>query len=587
MSNNKPLRTTSLVTTISVGLTFVAVVGFYIHKNEKYCTEEMGILSCLTADTSEETSSKRILEDGSEYEGEWLNDKPHGYGVMRYADGNQYFGNFMDGKRSGSGKMLWENGSRYEGTWLLDQPEGKGTFWYPNGAVYTGDFKAGIKHGVGNYVYADGTEYSGTWNTGVPRGEGTMLFPDGAVYQGQFSNGQPHGSGSYTFTNGDKYNGQWNNGQMSGKGTMHYVDGASYTGQFHNGFREGQGSLKTASGITYTGPFINNLQHGTGICVIDGKSTACTYKNGERVRQPVKQNVAIQKTKLNATPKTKAKISKPTPTKPAMVVTTKSSKPTLSKSSAKQATEPKASVSKKPKVKPASTITVAKPDIGLETIELAKAIIPVSTAALASNNKETAKAALPEISLHDKSEAFKNTLEKELSHFDQKYSIADLPNKSPEILFAHNFEELDLMAIPEHAWWEKKYSLFRDTLRIISIHGPVQIVMDISNYKGPGTYKLEDGHAAVVVNKKVNYQSMEGKPGTITIKEDDEEWITGEFQFTSFETESDSAKESRTIRSGVFRLANKPARAFIRCTGADLMPKLINKFLPQKVCQST
>ncbi len=46
-----------------------------------------------------------VLIDGSIYEGDWKNDKPHGNGVHKLGDGSIYEGEFMQGSKSGKGKF--------------------------------------------------------------------------------------------------------------------------------------------------------------------------------------------------------------------------------------------------------------------------------------------------------------------------------------------------------------------------------------------------------------------------------------------------------------------------------------------------
>ena len=52
--------------------------------------------------------------DGSEYKGEWSGEgQREGYGVMKFADGSQYFGMFKAGLCHGLGVMIFSDGSRY------------------------------------------------------------------------------------------------------------------------------------------------------------------------------------------------------------------------------------------------------------------------------------------------------------------------------------------------------------------------------------------------------------------------------------------------------------------------------------------
>ena len=44
-----------------------------------------------------------MYSDGSEYNGEWLNDDKNGAGVFIYSNGEKYLGEFREGEKSGRG----------------------------------------------------------------------------------------------------------------------------------------------------------------------------------------------------------------------------------------------------------------------------------------------------------------------------------------------------------------------------------------------------------------------------------------------------------------------------------------------------
>lgn len=91
------------------------------------------------------------------YEGEWSNGKPNGYGKLTYDDfeDNMYYsisignvkykalyyeGNFLDGWRYGTGKVVYEGGWEEEGTyygaWTTGKKVFEGTFWHKDGTHY-------------------------------------------------------------------------------------------------------------------------------------------------------------------------------------------------------------------------------------------------------------------------------------------------------------------------------------------------------------------------------------------------------------------------------------------------------------------
>ena len=73
-------------------------------------------------------------------EGEWLDDKPHGYGVYTHIDGTKYEVYWKEDKQDGKGKESWSDGSSYEGDYKQGKKSGKGIFKYADGSSYEDDF---------------------------------------------------------------------------------------------------------------------------------------------------------------------------------------------------------------------------------------------------------------------------------------------------------------------------------------------------------------------------------------------------------------------------------------------------------------
>lgn len=102
-----------------------------------------------------------------QYEGEWLDDKPHGRGHQSWSDGRYYEGQFHHGKFSGLGKMVWQNPGGlmvYEGEYADDQKHGVGEFRWPDGRVYNGEWRRGRRHGRGAYTTVQGEQRIGYWS---------------------------------------------------------------------------------------------------------------------------------------------------------------------------------------------------------------------------------------------------------------------------------------------------------------------------------------------------------------------------------------------------------------------------------------
>ena len=74
-----------------------------------------------------------------------------------------YLGIMFEGKRHGRGVMKYANGRQYEGQWEKDLRNGKGFERYPNGNSYYGNFKMGKADGKGVYTWVNGEVYDGEW----------------------------------------------------------------------------------------------------------------------------------------------------------------------------------------------------------------------------------------------------------------------------------------------------------------------------------------------------------------------------------------------------------------------------------------
>ena len=78
-----------------------------------------------------------------------------GQGQMMYNNGAVYLGNWLNGKRSGQGKMTVAN-DVYEGHWANDLPNGPGQRTFTNGNVYVGNLANGKMNGQGQMTFSNG-----------------------------------------------------------------------------------------------------------------------------------------------------------------------------------------------------------------------------------------------------------------------------------------------------------------------------------------------------------------------------------------------------------------------------------------------
>jgi hypothetical protein len=93
---------------------------------------------------------------GSEYVGNWENNKMHGQGTRRFPNGNIFTGIYKEGKRSGQGRCYFANGDMYVGEWKGDAMSGFGRYYYNNGQSFEGFFLDGKRNGKGKYQLTDG-----------------------------------------------------------------------------------------------------------------------------------------------------------------------------------------------------------------------------------------------------------------------------------------------------------------------------------------------------------------------------------------------------------------------------------------------
>jgi hypothetical protein len=173
-----------------------------------------------------------------EYQGELLNDLPHGKGTMKYSGSGQrtYEGDWVNGVREGLGSLLFKDGRGYVGEWANDKRHGTGTSTRYKGQVYTGSWKNGVMYGHGVLIQADDTVYEGHFSCGLMSGKGTMKWYDGRVYTGSWSSNQRKGRGLEVEPDGGKYTGKWVRDEKHGN-FIYEKDGTSRRETWRRGIK--------------------------------------------------------------------------------------------------------------------------------------------------------------------------------------------------------------------------------------------------------------------------------------------------------------------------------------------------------------
>ncbi|KAI9994231.1 hypothetical protein PInf_016799 [Phytophthora infestans] len=268
----------------------------------------------LTRNNSGDTSSTRrpppneghaafTYPNGDEYDGDFYEGKREGYGVyIERSTGNQYDGAWPNDERHGRGMLTSRasGGYIYDGEWVHDMRCGQGHSTRRGGGgtgggeSYTGQWRANRFHGRGVYVNSEGDVYDGEWCDGVRHGAGklTVASPemtrhgDVVQYVGEWMEGKLHGIGSCKYKDGSEYSdvslssntppsspkrssvysGEEMQHPMTGTHRYVYPNRDVYEGEFKEGHRNGFGIFtERATGNTYEGQWMQDLRHGSGV----------------------------------------------------------------------------------------------------------------------------------------------------------------------------------------------------------------------------------------------------------------------------------------------------------------------------------
>eukprot|EP00794_Sanderia_malayensis_P009794 gene9794-10793_t len=193
------------------------------------------------------------------YIGEIKDQLRHGFGVYNYPNSFfKYEGEWRKGKKHGHGKLVMNDGSFYEGQFVNGEMSGVGVRkWARSCNVYEGEFQRGELNGKGVMKYADGSTYEGDWVENMRQGEGKLTIHDGSLYKGSFYKHNKHGDGYETYGDGRVYEGGFICGSKQGHGIMKFSDGSIYEGQWRSDLFNGQGSFIHCSGALYEGIWVN------------------------------------------------------------------------------------------------------------------------------------------------------------------------------------------------------------------------------------------------------------------------------------------------------------------------------------------
>jgi hypothetical protein len=91
----------------------------------------------------------------------------------------------------GHGRFVWENGNEYDGNWKEGKQDGNGNFKFENDDTYKGHYSEGKKSGYGTYTWKSGNRYVGYFKEDKMSGHGKYHWAkDGGTYEGNFNEDQ-------------------------------------------------------------------------------------------------------------------------------------------------------------------------------------------------------------------------------------------------------------------------------------------------------------------------------------------------------------------------------------------------------------
>lgn len=181
--------------------------------------------------------------DGDMYMGEWNVGDMQGYGVYKYGPTGQfakdmYEGTYFNGLRQGTGVYKYaakeETGAGaavYLGEWLRGMMHGNGLLIYADGETYQGQWKLDKKDGFGQYTWGAnagevaGDRYQGEFVQGFTHGLGKTIFADGGSHRGRYSKGKLNGYGVLKVSDGWEYTGTWKDDELHGEVVCYYSFG--------------------------------------------------------------------------------------------------------------------------------------------------------------------------------------------------------------------------------------------------------------------------------------------------------------------------------------------------------------------------
>ncbi len=252
-----------------------------------------------------------VASNGSYYLGVEYSNLLNGYAINKIVGYGTYYGNYVEGKRSGAGTIRYNNGGYSKGFWQNDLMNGNGRTYnavgqliaegiYENGKLITPK-----KVDLGWYEFIDEFPVAKPEKPFYVTTEVTNKKFDGVTYTGSIANGKPEGYGVLSFNDGNTRTGNWHLGNPTGVMTVQAaavqengktLAGNTYVGEMKNNKLEGMGRLITKDGQEWIGTFSNGKLNGS--CQLwnaDGTGEMGNIVNGLREGriESVKRNLSF------------------------------------------------------------------------------------------------------------------------------------------------------------------------------------------------------------------------------------------------------------------------------------------------------
>lgn len=201
------------------------------------------------------------------YEGECLNDVPHGKGRWTGNDGSVFEGNWINGEFTGKGLFKKSTGEIKTGFFINKIFKGKIEIIDENNRSLTLD-QYDPKKEYFVHITNGNTNYRGKWYNGMKNGEGEETYLDNPPRRGFFLNDRYIGKvyrmdeyGRYCDESGVPNSLKLINGRFSGRVHIEYPNGDVYEGMWDNGYREGYGRYYYSNGNQYSGSWKQNVMN--------------------------------------------------------------------------------------------------------------------------------------------------------------------------------------------------------------------------------------------------------------------------------------------------------------------------------------